>query len=342
MSGYWDSSVIYSRRAAAILSCGKTLRQTADAAVGIARASAAVGSRAHRGPVASDEIRCRVESFVRELSEISSRSERILVHVKAQVLPERPADTTDEALSGLKASADRLASEAAQLASRVEVVSAELIALEESDAVAAQVRAAARRAADEIVRSRDLLERWSPKLSDELSAEADELVSQVDSALREQGDAREFLEAIVSRDAAGLQEKVEREIAAAEDLQDRQARRVYVLKALRSVCGDLGFQECEAPKYEGGDRRKGLVVSFDTRGKGIVSFRLTLDAHIETDSGMDHRYCASDFGMLSEALDSEFGMQAQFTDLGDDERPIGKTFRADELPKRSSSSVSEP
>ena len=116
---------------------------------------------------------------------------------------------------------------------------------------------------------------------------------------------------------------------------------MYVLKALRTVCGDLGFQECGPPAYEDGDRRNGLLIAFDTHGKGIVSFRLTLDAHIETDSGMDHRYCATDFGRLSEALESEFGMQAQFTDLGDDAPPVDRTYRADELPRRSREASTE-
>lgn len=51
----------------------------------------------------------------------------------------------------------------------------------------------------------------------------------------------------------------------AEAQEDKHRKRLYLLKALRQVCADLGFQEVADPRYEReGDRGSSILFSVDT------------------------------------------------------------------------------
>jgi len=127
-------------------------------------------------------------------------------------------------------------------------------------------------------------------------------------------------------------------IETVEEQLGLQERRAYTLNGIRDVCSRLGFAEVDGPRYEGGDQApaSALILAVDTKGKGKISFRLGLDQTIETDSAIDHAYCAREFGKMSAELEKAYGVQATFTTVTEDGAPKPKVQDAEDLPSGAS------
>ncbi|MCP4696776.1 MAG: hypothetical protein GY862_07995 [Gammaproteobacteria bacterium] len=94
--------------------------------------------------------------------------------------------------------------------------------------------------------------------------------------------------------------------------EEKHQRRIYLLKALRQVSADLGFNEQEAPRFETqGDRGSRILFTADTRDRGMINFYLTLDG-LSSYSEMGDDRCPVEFGELSQQLETEFGIHTQF------------------------------
>jgi hypothetical protein len=98
----------------------------------------------------------------------------------------------------------------------------------------------------------------------------------------------------------------------AETQENKHQKRLYLLKAIRQVCADMGFKEMSPPRYEyEEDRGSRIVLKVDTLDRGHIEFMLSLDS-ISSWSELSEGRCFEEFGQLSQFLESEFGIQTQF------------------------------
>ncbi len=98
----------------------------------------------------------------------------------------------------------------------------------------------------------------------------------------------------------------------AEELEDKHQKRLYLLKALRSVCEEMGFNEISAPKYERqGDRSSTIIYEVDTLGKGEISFAIRLDG-ISSFSEITDDKCFEEFDQISDFLEDQYGIHTEF------------------------------
>lgn len=113
--------------------------------------------------------------------------------------------------------------------------------------------------------------------------------------------------------------------------EELHQKRLYILTGLREVCQSLGFEEISDPIYEKkGDFNSPVVHIVDTLNEGRVTFKLHLDNHIESDSGIRLGTCQDEFGKLSELLKQTYGVQTVFKRVAQEEEP--KRISKDERP----------
>jgi len=99
-----------------------------------------------------------------------------------------------------------------------------------------------------------------------------------------------------------------------EAQEEKQQKRLYLLKALRQMCTDMGFKETKAPIYEDSNKRDSRITfNVDTLDRGKITFSLALDGII-CDSEIDHtRYdLIEEFSALTEYLENKFGIITNF------------------------------
>lgn len=133
----------------------------------------------------------------------------------------------------------------------------------------------------------------------------------------------------VSRLASSLQLDVKSKLELAEANESKYQHRLYVLKALRQVCAEMGFKEVGPPKSERPDDRKSrIALTVDTFNRGQVTFHLSLES-IEADSCISQSHCFEEFAQLSDQLAETFGVVTRFQ-MADGESP-DKLIRKGEL-----------
>lgn len=129
------------------------------------------------------------------------------------------------------------------------------------------------------------------------------------------------------RHLAGLHHRLEELQAAivqagevASRNEERHQKRLEVLKSLRQVCADLGFQEIGAPvRPPGAGRGDPIVIAFDTLDRGTIKFVLALDK-VSTDSQIAAGRCLEETDRISELLQERFSIKTSFQPecVGDD------------------------
>lgn len=101
-------------------------------------------------------------------------------------------------------------------------------------------------------------------------------------------------------------------VSKSQELEMKHQKRLYLLKSLRQVCSEMGFEETKAPDYQDEtDRTKPIEFEVDTMDQGKITFYLSLDG-IRTFSEIMDGKCISEFDQLSEYLEEEFGVKTQF------------------------------
>ncbi len=101
-------------------------------------------------------------------------------------------------------------------------------------------------------------------------------------------------------------------IVKSQELEMKHQKRLYLLKSLRQVCSEMGFEETKAPDYQDEkDKTKPIEFEVDTMDQGKITFYLSLDG-IRTFSEIMDGKCISEFDRLSEYLEEEFGVKTQF------------------------------
>lgn len=127
---------------------------------------------------------------------------------------------------------------------------------------------------------------------------------------------------------AGMAEKrIQAAIEEARDLEEKQEKRLYVLKALRQVCTDMGFQEM-SPQYGEKGKKGPIVYEVDTLDQGKIRFFLSLDS-IKTFSQLPDNTCLDEFDKVSNYLEEEFGVKTKFKTR--EEKPDQKLIQKGEM-----------
>jgi LPS O-antigen subunit length determinant protein (WzzB/FepE family) len=148
-----------------------------------------------------------------------------------------------------------------------------------------------------------------------------------------QQSARAMLEseryAELERALAALEADITAKSKLAEAQEEKHQKRIYLLKALRQVCAEMGFEEFSAPEYEReGDRGSRITLMVDTLDKGRISFSLALDG-ISSTSEIAEGHCFEEFSELSKYLEEQYGIQTEFKMA--DGSPIPRLIRKGEV-----------
>jgi hypothetical protein len=108
-----------------------------------------------------------------------------------------------------------------------------------------------------------------------------------------------------------------------ENNESKHQQRLYILKALRKVSEEMGFQEIKpvpSDSEANDDRKRRIAVTFDTFNRGEVTFYLSLES-IEVDSCISPTHCFEEFSQLSEQLAETFGVITKFQTLDGEAAP---------------------
>jgi len=150
---------------------------------------------------------------------------------------------------------------------------------------------------------RELIERW-------LGKETASRMTSVFSNLKDMMNQKKYSEAekLLAHTANQLQENIRK----ATELEDKHQKRLYLLKALRQVCSELGFQEVQEPYFERENSLQSRIVyRVDTLDKGQITFYLALD-HITSHSEIEENKCFGEFEEISKFLKDRFGVITNF------------------------------
>jgi len=256
-------------------------------------------------------------------------------------LPSRTGTPKERnAITAAQGATGRMQQEIAGLQERVARLSDEAYRLTCADASLREALEQVRESGAHIASAEGICGKWMPAGYQQLRDEQENLERRLEetrSRLAQGQDAEAFdreLQAI-SRDARELKDKLVSLRSEAESKEDQQRRRMYVLRALRVVCGELGFHELEDPSYEDPeDRGTAVVQRFDTLDRGVITFRIHLDGRIESDSRIQLEACDEEHERISQLLQEEFGVITEFRRVGDDGLPEIMDAERMPLPRR--------
>lgn len=155
-----------------------------------------------------------------------------------------------------------------------------------------------------------LLSRGEPLIRSWFDAEEVECAQDVLHELHK--DLQEDRLGEVSRKANSLLQDLDAKLQESEANESKHKRRLYVLKALRQVCAEMGFDEVNPPQSEiPGDRKSRIILTVDTINRGQVTFYLSLES-IEADSCISQNHCFEEFAEVSKQLTDAFGILTKF------------------------------
>jgi hypothetical protein len=113
-----------------------------------------------------------------------------------------------------------------------------------------------------------------------------------------------------SKNLTDVQKNLDLKIKEAQELDEKNQKRSYVLESLKKVCTSMGFEEV-SQSVEGKGKSNRIIYTIDTFSQGKIKFYLSLDT-IDADSGIADNHCMSEFDKVSESLQKNFGVQTQF------------------------------
>lgn len=125
-----------------------------------------------------------------------------------------------------------------------------------------------------------------------------------------------------------LEAEIRENGSSAQQKEEKYQNREYLLKAVRQVCEDMGFDEVGEPQWEQpGERGSRIRLDVDTHDRGTITFVLSLD-EITSCSEMWDDHCIEEFGQLSYKLEEHYGIANEFTMPNGD--PVPKLIRKGE------------
>lgn len=187
---------------------------------------------------------------------------------------------------------------------------------------------------DRIRNHETLLQRWLPNEYKALATDHRQLVETTDMTV-EQIRAPQTPTQLDVRDQAitRLSSTLDDLVQTIAEREAKHQQRMYILKALRGVCGKLGFTEVSKPKFQvRGNHNTPIEQIFDTRNQGQITFSLALDDEIHSESGIHVGTCRDEFVRLSEQLKLQFGIDTNFKRVDDDGKPLRRKSGENDIP----------
>ena len=343
MSGYKVSDTRLERLAAAITECQGQLRRCRETAGSLSLAVSDVLAELASRRVETHELKALVGQLSSRAEQARATAERVSAGLATVAIPERAGATDDTTMSRVRAEIGRLQAALAEADAECRQIAAELDAVSSADSAVAEAR---RRltAADAKMRAQtEALELWLPDEAAHMRTDITTTLGELKRLAASETDSAAMREAAdrLCATAVEVEQHCERDLLELGELQDADEQRMYTLRGLRHVCSRLGFKELDGEdglRYEDGPR-SAIVLTVDTRGRGRIVFRLTLDARVETESRVDPSYCPLEFGRLSDDLVATYGVQSRFTSPEQGPRPGKITKDAEDLPRASASSA---
>ena len=161
--------------------------------------------------------------------------------------------------------------------------------------------------------------RWFP----EIVSEWDQLLKQADETY----DAEDYLAVKDQLDA--IEASVSEVIGQCQELSEKQQSRLYLLRAVRQVCCNLGMRESAHPRYENqADPASRILMTVTSTDQGNIQFAISLDGiHTHGES----EKCFRDLDSVSDYLAKQYGIGTKFRSPGEEEQPDLKSGRARRL-----------
>lgn len=131
----------------------------------------------------------------------------------------------------------------------------------------------------------------------------------------------------LSKSLTQMQKRIETKTKEAQELEEEDQKRQYVLESLKKVCESMGFEEVEQ-SVEGIGKESRIKYTVDTFSQGNITFYLSLE-EIKADSAIIDKRCMSEFEKISEDLKKNFGVHTKFQRVS--EVPGPKKIRKDEI-----------
>ena len=130
-----------------------------------------------------------------------------------------------------------------------------------------------------------------------------------------------------------IEAEVEELARRSDELTARQQTRLYLLKAVRQVCCNLGMRETASPRYERRDDASSRILfTVASPDRGEIAFALSFDG-IRTEAQPGR--CLTDLEKLSSFLSAQYGIGTSFQERSEGTDPQSKYARARALPEDS-------
>jgi hypothetical protein len=258
------------------------------------------------------------------------------LHAEASGLKERVARLLDGASEGLRSTFTGEVLQAKQWLSQAKLPSIDGLDMNTDLAVYRSTQAELERAATQGRRIHEALAVAFTQKADEMGKRLAKRVAEADSVYigrqqlarlwvsqgdmqeweRSLGEARDLLSqeqyVPLEKLLGEVEDKSAKRIKWAEEQEDKHQKRLYLLKALRQVCAEMGFEEESGPHFEKeGERGSRIDFKVDTLDRGCITFTLSLDG-LSSFSEISEDHCFEEFGQLSQYLEEEFGIQTDF------------------------------
>ena len=133
-----------------------------------------------------------------------------------------------------------------------------------------------------------------------------------------------------SEQLRALETRIDQAVAKSRDLAAKHQARMYLLRAVRQVCCNLGMREVVPPRQEQlDDASSRILLTVGSPDRGRLSLALTLEG-IQTHG--EAQQCLKDLDQLSEHLAAGYGIQTKFRTLADHDEPALTGGRQRRLP----------
>ncbi len=253
-------------------------------------------------------------TFAREIARASSWAK--------QTAPESASLSMDSDTAALQQTQQRLEQFAKEgLAAQQQL---QLTLTQKADQFGQRLTTRLAEARGEYLARRELIGQWFP----EIRQRTDEQFRQAEKMLQEEHYSK--LDPLLGN----LHGAITKAGSESESLESQHQKRMYLLKALRQVCQDMGMKEVSTPQFESSSQRGSKInLQVDTINHGHIKFSLALDG-ISSFAGTEQQtHCFHDFGRLSRHLEEQFGIQTKFRTEAGEEIPEDRARNELDLPE---------
>lgn len=346
MSGTKYTEIVLAQKAALLLDVGNSISHALRTTQALQAQIEALIAEIEGIKVEDRAVDDRMKGHAGRLREEASSLDLRVSALQQLKLPESAAAATLEGLRVFGAQVSEMESSNGEVGKLAENLGSELVNLRTADKSIAAVEIGLDRARKGVELQDTLTRKWMPDEYAETTRKLESLEASFQdkrSSLESGAGTGAVVEELKCLESglARLSDDSSKLYAEAERRQELQEKRLYILRALRSVCAGLGFQEVNKPSYEGGDVNTPVEQTFDTVNRGTITFKLYLNGRVESDSGISTDHCGEEFGNVSKMLADEFGIQTEFQRLGSDGLPERVTSSEKPIPRERKSGSAE-